>query len=264
MTTAAKMFEKLSESLNRPFSSVEAYGLALSKYGWWSRNKRGRGAVSRSVMDGSKLLLAILANGPSDLVSRETGVESFFLDYANLRVEPTLIKEPWVACVMDELGLAKDAGFLDFIAAFLSRYIDGTADRVIFHSPDPEGFHGDDDVYDGPNIEVRIKGPNPAGGIRFMLSHAVLNKLEAQGVDVEPLLGVKEIRFAHYFFALLVEAQEKGDKMSVESFGNAIRAVAEHNARGIGFERFFGALQFEAIASAFRDAFDDQEAVTEH
>lgn len=264
MTTAAKMFEKLSESLNRPFSSVEAYGLALSKHGWWSRNKRGRGAVSRSVMDGSKLLLSILSNGPSELASHEAGVECFFLDYANLRVEPTVVNEPWVRCVVDELGLEKKAGFLDFIAAFLSRYIDGTADRIIFHSPDSEGFHGDDDVYDGPNIEVRIKGPNPAGGIRFMLSHAILNKLEAQGVDVEPLLGMKEIPFAHYFFSLLVEAEEKGDMQSVASFGNVIRVVAERNARGIGFERFFGALQVEAIASAFRDASDDQEVATEH
>ncbi|WP_275789779.1 hypothetical protein [Pararhizobium gei] len=264
MTTAAKMFEKLSVSINRSFSNVEAYGLALSKYGWWSPGKRGRGAMPRSVMDGGKLLLAILATGPSELTSREQGVESFFLDYANLRVAPNMLNEPWVRCVMGELGLGNDAGFLDFIAAFLARYIDGTADRIIFFSPDPPGFHGDDDVYEGPNIEIRIKGPNPAGGIRFMLSHAVLNKLEADGVDTEPLMGTKEIPFAHYFFAHLAEAKKKGDTLEIEGFAGAIRVVAENNARGIGFERFFGALQFEAIASAFREASDNLEAPTEH
>lgn len=264
MTTAAKMFEKLSGSLNLPFSSVEAYGLALRKYGWWNPGKRGRGAIPRSVMDGGKLLLAILANGPSELTSREPGVENFFLRYANMQVASPLLDKPWVRCVMDELGLAKDAGFLDFIAAFLTLYIDGTADCVIFHSPDPEGFHGDDDVYEGPGIEIRIKGLHPSGSIRFMLSRAILNKLEAQGEDIEPLMGVKEIPFLHWLYARHAEAKRKGDMQAVMSFGEAIRDLAKRNDRGIGFERFFGALQFEAIASAFREASDDQEAVTEH
>ncbi|KQY18167.1 hypothetical protein ASE23_15730 [Rhizobium sp. Root73] len=264
MTTAAKMFEKLSESLNRPFSSIEAYGLALSKFGWWSASKRGRGASPRSVMDGAKLLLAILANGPSELANRENGVESFFLDYANLVVAPNIIDEPWVKLVMSEMGLAKDAGFLDFLAALLSLHISNEVDRVVFYSPDPEGFHGDDVVYEGPHIEARIKGPTPAAGIRFMLSHAILDRLKAEGHDVEPLLGEKEITFVHRFFALLIEAQKKGDEREIESFAGAIRVVAECTGRGIGFERFFGAMQFEAIASAFRDASDSLEAPTEH
>lgn len=259
MTTAAKMFEKLSESINQSFSKVEAYGLALSKYGWWVSGKRGRGATPRTVMDGSKLLLAILANGPADLVDRTVGVESFFLDYAKLRVEPEMLKEPWVRCVMNMLALPDDAGFLDFIAAFLTRYINETVDEIVFHSPEPEGFYGAD-VIEIPEVEVRIKGPMPAGGIRFMLSHAILNKLKSEGVNTKPLLGVKEIRFAHYFFADLVKAQESGDIASVLGFANAIREVAEHNLRGIGFERFFNSHQFAAIALAFSEASKSEDA----
>lgn len=258
MTTAAKMFKNLSESLNKPFSSVEAYGLALSKYGWWAPNKRGRAAVARTIKDGSKLLLSILATGPSELTRRDAGVESFFLDYANLRVDPNKLAEPWIKYVMQELGLAEDAKFIDFMTAFLTAFVNDTAENVIFYSPDPEGFHGDDDVYEGPNLEIRIKGPNPAGAISFMLSLKLLNRLEADGVDIEPLMGIKEIPFVHYFFACLVEAQKKGEQKCVESFGSAIRAVSQRNARGIGFERYLGGRQFDAIASAFRESMDDQ------
>lgn len=258
MTTAAKMFEKLAESINQSFSKVEAYGLALSKYGWWAAGKRGRGATPRTVMDGSKLLLAILANGPADLADRTVGVESFFLDYANLRVEPQMLKEPWVRCVMKVLELPEDAGFLDFIAAFLTRYINETVDEVVFHSPEPEGFYGAD-VVEIPEVEVRIKGPMPAGGIRFMLSHAILNKLKSDGVNTKPLLGVKEIRFAHYFFAELAKARESGDVGSALGFAQVIRETVEHNLRGIGFERFFNSHQFASIALAFSEAAKAQE-----
>lgn len=247
MTTAARLFEKLAENLGRPFSSVEAYGLALRKMGWWQPTKRGRSANPLTIEDGAKLLLSLLSNGPTD-------IPNFVTDYAGLRLFEARRREPWVQAVAAALDLDLDASFLDFVVAFTREYASRDITKIIFYSPDPEGFHGSDEefVFKGPEIEVRIKGPMPTASISFLLSHEMLEKITPELKDHDLLYGVKELIFWDALYVDLYQAIAADDDELTESIGEAIREKQRKFSKGIGFERYFSAEKIDAVADAYR------------
>ncbi|MCG7504066.1 hypothetical protein [Mesorhizobium retamae] len=242
--TAADLVRALSASLRVPFPTIEAYTSTLSRIGWWERPKRGRGARKKSDMDAAKLLLAILSTGPANLPN--------FLQYANMHVAPGQKHSKLVSILRREMDLADDAKFLDFAEGFIRLYRRGETDRVIWHSPMPEGFYGDDAI-DVPGLEMRVKGPVPMGAFTFLLSHSVIDELTDGGEDSAAFLGPQKVEFVHEFLGMAEDAKAKGRATEMLSFGNAFHAVVT-NASGVGFERFVGGSEFAAAAGALNEA----------
>lgn len=246
MTTAARVIEALADALGATQARVESYALVLRRVGWWSPVKRGRGARPATSNEASKLLLAIMSAGPTDLAGPDSS--GFFLDYANLALLPSLRDDPLIAAIRDVLGLDRTAKFLDYLEGLVRLYRDDRTDELIFHSPYPEGFV-DDWVWDGPDVGIRVSGPFPAASISFLLSHRFMATLRANGLPEETLMGTKTIPFVSQMLGWHQDAVEKGDEESAEAFVRGLAAVRESTARGVRFERAIGGREVAAVAS---------------
>lgn len=245
MTTANTLFEALSASLDKTPAAVEAYGLALRRFNWWPPTKRGRGASPMTEMHAAKLLLALLSEGPNAL-------PDFFLRYANTRPVQSVNTGPVLNAVRNELGLVEDAGFLDFIAEIVRLYRDGETDLLIYHRADPPGFR-DDYLYRGPQIDLRVKGPFPIGVIKFQPSAHLIGKLsDVQDAATEPVTLV----FLDQLYGWREDAI-KEDEESTQGLDNAIDHLREETSRGIGFERFIGGREFDAVGRALLGLVED-------
>lgn len=230
MATANALYAALAAALAKTESSVEAYGLALRKVGWWSPTKRGRGATPVTANEAGKLLLALLIGEPSDL-------RGSFLDYANLRLDPA--EWPRSQAIRDRLGLGLDAGFLDYIYALSRLFIDGRAGEVIADPGDVAGLVDDD--YGGPRLAVRIKGPAPMAVIHFRPADRALANVGKQVILI----------FSHPFRAQMADARAAGDDVSASAFAAALEDIERATARGIRFERALGGREFAAVRDAF-------------
>lgn len=239
MTTAKAVSESLAEALGRSFASVESYGLVLRKFGWWQAAKRGRGARPMTSMEAAKLLLAVMSEGPSDLAGPDgTG---FFLRYANLALLPSLRDDAVIAAVRDEIGVARNGEFLDYLDGFVRLFRDGRATDLIFHAPYDEG-QVDEWVWDGPGIDVRVKGPFPLASISFLLTREFCDR---HGLSQEP--GRCLIPFVDQMYGWAADAEEAGAPDG--AFSDAIEAIRKQHSRGVQFERAIGGREVEAVAS---------------
>lgn len=241
--TAADLVRALSASVQMPFSTIEAYAVALGRVGWWERPKRGRGARKKTDEDAAKLLLAVLAPGPSDL-----GEGGFFLRYANMHVAPNQKRSMLLTVLRREMGLSNDAKFLDFAAAFIRLYRIGETDRVLWHTPSPSGFLGDSAV-DVPDVEMRVKGPVAMGSFTFLLAQKVVDELAADGSGAENWLGPQTIHFVEEMLGQLDDAQHEGREQEARGFSNTFQAIVSAS-HGVGFERFIGGAEFDAVSAA--------------
>lgn len=250
MSTAKAVTESLAEALGSSFAKLESYGLVLRRFGWWQAAKRGRGARPMTSMEGAKLLLAVLSEGPSDLAGAEGS--GFFLRYANLALLPSMRDDPIVAAIRDAMGLKRTAEFLDYLDGLVRLFRDGHATDLIYHSPEPEGFM-DEWLWDGPSVDIRVKGPFPLASISFLLSHDTIERMVAEGHDVEALLGPKTLAFVDQLYGWRADAAEKpgaDPERDLAGFDAAIDGLRKQHDRGIKFERAIGGREVDAVARA--------------
>jgi hypothetical protein len=221
---------------------VEAYGIALSNGGWWDKNKRGRGAKARDDKDAAKLILALLSAGPTEL-------RQFFIPYSNLCPLPESRDDPLMSEIRGVLGVERKGLFLEYITGLIGLYKKGETDALIFRPSHPEGFL-DDYMFDGPNVDITIKGPFRCGSISFLLSHQFIDRMVKKGHDPAALLGHKQIVFVDQFYGWRADALEKGE--SSEGYDRAIDGLRQESSRGIRFERSIGGREVQAVADALR------------
>lgn len=238
MAAASALIEALAKSLGRTSSSVEAYALSLRRHGWWAESKVGRGARPLTDMDGAKLLLAILGEGPKSL-------PSFFLEYANMVVLPEQADQPALRALRERLDLPASAKLLDFVEAFVRAFREDTVCDVVFHRSSPPGML-EDHVFDGPGVELRIMGPMPFGQISFLPTDELRDAADQPEVG---RAGRHRIVFVHEWYGL--HAENSGEDK--EAFAAAIAELRAERARGVGFERFIGGREFQAIGEALKD-----------
>lgn len=255
MAKAVDLINALATATGRTASSVESYGLALRRGGWWRETKRGAGALPVNEMDAAKLLLALLSSGPADLAGRrdiddpaKNGYPGgFFIQHANLCALSRKNNAALLRLVREVLELSDDAKFLDFIAALVRLYRDGEAGRLVYWSPDPPGFR-DEWAYEGPDVEVRIKGPFPVGVISFSLALPLIDRLEKSEGNPKPFMGQQRIIFLDQMFAFQEQMESAGG--NAEDYGALIEWLRETTSKGIGYERFFGGREIGAAAAA--------------
>ena len=244
MTTAKAITESLAEALGRPYSSVESYGSALRRFGWWQAAKRGRGARPMTSMEAAKLLLAVMSEGPVDLGGPEGS--GFFLRYANLALVPKMRDDPLVVAIRESMGLKRSDYFLDYINGLVRLFRDGRATELIYHSPEPEGAL-DDWVWGGPNVDIRVSGPFPLASISFQLSDGFIERMVADGHDEKTLMGGKTLPFVHQLYGWRADAAEKAGE-ELAGFDQAIDGLREQYDRGVRFQRAIGAREVDAVA----------------
>jgi hypothetical protein len=162
---------------------------------------------------------------------------------------PAMKNTALVRAVCRELNLADDAKFLEFVAALVRLYREGETDRLIYFSPSPEGFR-DSFLYDGPNVELRVKGPFPIATISFHLALPLIDRLKREDEDGESLMGQQTLVFLDQLYGWHAEAES--EKRDTSPYDGAILELRKHTARGIGFDRFIGGREFSAVASALR------------
>jgi len=255
MATANDLYRTLAEATGKSVSAVEAYGLGLRKIGRWPPTKPGRGASPVTVMDTAKLLYVMLSAGPND-------IGDFFMQYANTcpleKQENAILSR----VLRSELALKDDAKFLDYCAAFVGKYSDETIKDVVFWSESPEGMM-EESAYLGPNIEMRVQGPFPIGSFKFILSHKMLDRIADAGGDPKQHMGMIVLPFLPEFFRLAADSRKRADNAeskrlraehlrSADAFSAAIQALRDSTAKGIGFERYLGGREFDAVGRVLR------------
>lgn len=241
MTTAKDVSLALAQALARPYASVEAYGLALRRNGWWDPAKRGRGARAMTTREAAQLLLAVLSDGPSTLGSpAEDG--SFFKTYSSL--QPSRHgKDQLFDAVAKELGLAFPASFLDYIEGFVQLFRNGGAESVIHVWPaDPQA-----PAYEwrGPTIHVEISGPYPRAEISFTPSSAFVDR---HSLPMEEHRGV--IRLDFHLAAVASSWVQEREGYEHVSARSEVDGIFEAYDRGVRFARIIGAREVDAVAKA--------------
>ncbi|MBB5046152.1 hypothetical protein HNR60_000894 [Rhodopseudomonas rhenobacensis] len=255
MATANNLYEALADATGKSVSAVEAYGLGLRKIRRWPPTKPGRGASPVTLMDSAKLLYVMLSAGPND-------IGPFFMEYANTCPLENKDNAILLSVLQAELDLKDDAKFLDYCAAFIAKYRDETIKDVVFWSESPDGMM-EESAYPGPHIEMRVQGPFPIGVFKFILSHKMLDRIADAGGDPKQHMGMIVIPFLPEFFRLAAESRKRAENAeskrlraehlrSADAFGDAIQALREHRSKGIGFERYLGGREFDAVGRALR------------
>lgn len=245
MSTANALFDALANSLDKTPAAVEAYGLALRRAGVWPPTKRGRGASPMTEMHAAKLLLALLSDGPNAL-------PGFFVRHLNLRPVKGANSIPVLNAVRNELNLPEDAGFLEFISAFVRLYRGGETDLLIYHRSEPPGF-SDGWHYKGPHIELRVKGPFPIGVITFQPSKHLVDKLSGSSDDATKPVT---LAFLDQLYGWREDAIAKHGKSTL-GLDSAIDQLRKETSRGIGFERYIGGREFDAAGRALLGLIED-------
>ncbi|WP_157004536.1 hypothetical protein [Brevundimonas nasdae] len=241
MTTAKDVSLALAQALARPYASVEAYGLALRRNGWWDPAKRGRGARAMTTREAAQLLLAVLSEGPSTLGSREEE-ESFFKTYSTL--QPSRHgKDQLFDAVAKELEIDFPASFLDYIEGFVRLFRNGKAEEVIHvWAADP---HAPAYEWRGPTIHIEVSGPYPRAEISFSPSAAFSARHALQMAEHRGIIRL-DFHLATISSSWVFE-RDGYENVSVRS---EVDGIFEAYDRGVRFARIIGAREVDAVAKA--------------
>lgn len=240
MTTAKDVSLALAQALARPYASVEAYGLALRRNGWWDPAKRGRGARAMTAREAAQLLLAVLSEGPSSLGGREEE-DSFFKTYSTLQPSRRG-KEQLFDAVAKELEVPSPAAFLDYIEAFVRLFRDDKAEEVIHvWAADP---HAPAYEWRGPTIHIEISGPYPRAEITFSPSAAFVAR---HGLQLAEHRGL--IRLDFHLAAVSQYSYERDGYENVAAWSE-VEGIFEAYDRGVRVARIIGAREVDAVAKA--------------
>lgn len=256
MSTAKQIIAALSQIIDAPYSTVEAYSAELRRVGWWPKTKRGRGAVAMSDKDAAKLLLAILARGPKSLaggphdqLTRIDGT-GFFIRYANMRVgDPS---SPDFLAIKSLLNISDDVQFLDLIHATLA-HLKEHKDNGIFAGNPFAALDGR--AYKTLEVSFAVSGPYPMAEFQCMLKDDCLKELTASGVLPVSSSGVLKIGFVHEMLGLLIDARATGG--DTKPYTENVATIRAESELGLSTKAGFGGRELLALARELRGHDED-------
>jgi len=94
------------------------------------------------------------------------------------------------------------------------------------------------------------KGLSPSALSRFIFLQSFIDRLVEGGEDKNSLLGPQALPFLDQLYGWQTQAKTRKDR---EAYANAIFDLRKNSSKGIGFERFVGGREIEAVANALRE-----------
>lgn len=253
VATATQIIEALAEVLGKTASSVEAYALYLRKTGRWEPTKRGRGATAVKDKDASKLLLALMSDGPNSL-------SGWWLDYANLVLAPAQESDQIAKAIVGALNPparpdpvfgVPTPSFLDYLTSLVTIFREDRARDVLSDPVDAIGCLSPE-AYNGPSVEVSVYGPVPRATITVYLTAEIGALLISQGVSEEEVFQPYRLNFVHQLVGWREAASNRRE--DVEGYDNAIAHVLSDRTKGVRYQRTIGGREISAVAEAMRPA----------
>lgn len=245
MTTRTHLISAIAEALGMTYPKVDSYTRPLVKSGWWNKTARGAGAKAPTSEEAAKLLMALFADGP-------TQVDGMFLTYARLLPfgDESTFNILRQALDIDRVvsGFQQDE-FLDYLAAFIDAFATGSIDDLIWRSDEDRLIHngelepttGDAWDYYGPQIKFEISGPYPIGCITFLPTAHLGDQIRAAGGRSDDVLKL----------VFMDQTLGIGDRLKAD-LGEYPEELRKRTARGVKFTKAHDGRVISSVAELLR------------